>query len=102
MKMKKLLLITLLATTTLFATDYDSMSIDELNTLRGTVPTEDRDSYRSAMQSKMQTLTPEERSSYRSSNGKGSGQGKMLRDGSGGGNMYKGSRNGGFGGGGRH
>ncbi|MDD2292319.1 MAG: hypothetical protein PHV52_08570 [Aliarcobacter sp.] len=50
----------------------------------------------------MQSLTPEERSSYRSSNGKGSGQGKMLRDGSGGGNMYKGSRSGGFGGGGRH
>lgn len=93
--MKKLLTLTLMATA-MFATDYSSMTIDELAVLRGTVPTEERADYQSAMQSKMQTLTPEERAEYRG----GIGTQQQLKDGSGSGNMYqyKGSRGGGGGG----
>lgn len=94
--MKKLLLISTLLASMLYATDYSNMSIDELNSLRGSVPTEDRDTFRATMQSKMRALSPEERSSYRNS----TGQGQMLKDGSGSGGMYKGSRGGGFGNGG--
>jgi hypothetical protein len=75
---------------TLFAADYTSLTTDELNALKGTISPEDRDAFKSEMQSRMQSLTPEERATYRSSNGSGNGQ--MLRDGTGSGNMYKGSR----------
>lgn len=102
--MKRLLTITLLASS-VFAVDYSTMSIDELSSLRGTVPIEERAAFRDAFQTKMQTLTPEERSTYR--NGMGTQDRTMsqtqqrLRDGSGAGsmNMYKGTK-GGFGGGG--
>lgn len=95
--MKKIIFTTALLASTLFGVDYSTMSIDELNSLKGSIPAEERESFRAAMQSNMQSLTPEERATYRTSSGQG--QGKMLRDGTGGGNMYKGSRTGGFGGG---
>jgi hypothetical protein len=98
--MKKILFTTALLATTLFATDYNSMSIDELQSLKGSVPTDQREDFRAAMQSKMGTLTSEQRSQYQGSKGQSQGQGQMLRDGSGGGNMYKGSRSGGGGNGG--
>lgn len=83
--MKKLFMILALGSY-VFATDYSNMSIEELSNLRGSVPVEDRDSFRSAFQEKMKSLPVDERSQY----SKGKGQG--LRDGSGSGNMYKGSR----------
>lgn len=95
--MKKILFSSMVIAVSLFATDYSSMSIDELSSLRGSVPKQDRDAFKAAMQSKMQTLSPEERSSYK---GIGNGQGQMLRDGSGSGGMYKGSKVRGFGSGG--
>ena len=105
--MKKILTLTLMATA-MFATDYSSMTIDELAVLRGTVPTEERADYQSAMQSKMQALTPEERAEYRGGIGAQNQTQEMnkiqtqqkLRDGSGAGsmNMYQGSRAGGGGG----
>ncbi len=106
--MKKLLTLTLMATA-MFATDYSSMTIDELAVLRGTVPTEERADFQSAMQSKMQALTPEERANYRGGIGtqnqtqqrNQTQTQQRLRDGSGAGsmNMYQGSRGGGGGGG---
>lgn len=106
--MKKLLTITLLATS-LFAVDYTTMSIDELSNLRGSVPSEDREAFRSAFQEKTKYLTPEEKVQY--SRGKGKGNGQMtqeqkreqhqerLREMSGYGDMNQDSRGGGFGGG---
>jgi hypothetical protein len=87
--MKKLLTITIL-TISLFATDYSSMTLDELKNLRGTVSDTDKIAYRSAIQNKMSTLTPEERDTYRTSNTTQSKQ--RLRDGSGSGGMYRGSK----------
>lgn len=80
--MKKLFLI-LAISASLFAADYTSMSAQELSNVRGSVPTEDRDAFKSAMQSKMQALSPEERASYRANQNSSSG----TKSGSG--NMYK-------------
>lgn len=94
--MKKLLIFPLL-TLSLFATDYSSMSLEELLSNKGTIPAEDKTAFQDAMKSKVQALTPEERASMNlgkdNTNGKGTMQ--RLRDGSGTGNMYKGSRSGG-------
>ena len=104
--MKKIIGITLVAVS-LFAVDYNGMSIDELSSLRGTVPTEDRDAFRSAFQDKTQYLSPEEKAAYSRGNGQGNGTmtqtrtktQQRLRDGSGNGGQYKGSRGNGGGGG---
>ena len=92
--MKKALAIALLSSL-LFATDYSSMSIDELSNLRNSVPIEERDAFRDAYREKVQGLSPEERNSF--SRGSGNGNGQRLQDGSGSNNMYKGSRGGGYG-----
>jgi len=89
--MKRLLFILVFVVSSIYAVDYNTMSIDELNSLRGSVPVEDRENFRSAMQSKMQSLSPEERESYRQSR-RGMGNNQRLRDGSAQGGMYKGSR----------
>ena len=113
--MKKIIGTTLIAVS-LFAVDYTSMSIDELANLRGSVPVEDRDAFKSAFQEKIQYLSPEEKIAYSRGKAQGDGTGEMIRqqnreqlqertqqklmDGSGSGGMYQGSRSGGFGGGG--
>lgn len=85
--MKKLLGLILLSGI-LFATDYSSMSLEDLLSQKGSVPELERESFRTEMKSRMQSLTPEERAEYRQKNQ----QKKQLRDGSGSGNMYKGSK----------
>ncbi len=89
------------------ATDYQAYSLDELNSMRGTMTaasTEDREAFRSARQSKMQALTPEERSSYQSygnqQSGGGNGNRTQARDGSGSGSMHRYQNHGSSGGGG--
>jgi len=59
--MKKLILACAVSTLALMATDYQSMTIDELVALKGTVPVDERADFQAAMQEKMQSLTPEER-----------------------------------------
>lgn len=89
--MKKSILLSLLLTSSLFAADYSTMSLEELLNERGSVLDDDnKESFRSEMQSRMQELTPEERSSYRDL--RRGENGSVLRDGSGSGNMYRGSR----------
>jgi hypothetical protein len=99
--MKKLF-IALCITTSLFAVDYSTFTNDELFDARGTVSTEDKTAFQDEMKTRMQTLTPEERSVLRgtgtkASSGTGNGTMKRLKDGSGAGNkyQYKGSRSGG-------
>jgi hypothetical protein len=86
MKIKAMFLTSFLITN-VFAVDYSSYTIEELVNSRGTVAPEDISSFRAAMKLKMQSLPAEERSLY-----KGNGSQKRLKDGSGGGNQYKGSR----------
>lgn len=103
-----------IAAMSLMATDFSQMSLEELTALRGTVSSQERDAFKAEMQSRMQAMTPEERSTFRQNHAQGMGhkngsahakmnrqmhQGKQshtqgiqqrLRDGSGSGNMHKG------------
>ena len=94
--MKKLVVAMGILTLGLYATDFSQMTMDVLNALRGAVSADERDAFKTEMQSRLQAMTPEERQTYiserRNSAGTGSGQGSMqrLRDGSGGGMMRRG------------
>lgn len=86
-----------------FAVDYNAMSIDELNSMRGTnLPTEERAAFQEAYKAKVQALPAEEQSKYmgRPQNaperGTGTGQGADSGSkGSGGGAGNSGKGNGG-------
>ena len=74
------------------ATDYSSMSTEELAKIRGTLreaSVEERNAFRTEWQSRMQQLTPEERQQYGvgsgagSRFGRGAGRGVSASDGSG-------------------
>ena len=93
------------------AADYSSLSTDELVDMRsqiGEMTTEDRDSYRSEMYSRAQSMSEDERASYQQMNGQGSrgsgdGTGNQYRYGQSGGSGSYGSGYGSRqGGGGRH
>ena len=62
--MKKSLLSLMAMSVMAFAVDYSSMSATELAALRGTVPTEDKAAFQAAMQSKMATMSAEERQAF--------------------------------------
>ena len=62
--MKKSLLSLLALSVMAFAVDYSAMSATELSAMRGTVPTEDKAAFQAAMQSKMATMSAEERQSF--------------------------------------
>ena len=74
------------------AADYADLSIDELVQQRSQVrelAPEDRESYRTEMQSRMQSMSSDERALFREMNnmgGQGDGSGKMNRYGQGSGN----------------
>lgn len=59
---------TILAIATLgvlaFGADYSAMSATELAAMRGTVPTQDKAAFQEAMQTKMSTMTTEERQTF--------------------------------------
>jgi len=60
------------------ATDYSSLSTDELMDMRSDVrelSTEDRDIFRTEMQVRVQSMSDDERASFRLSRGQGSGKG---------------------------
>jgi hypothetical protein len=77
-----------------FAADYSLMSTQELQSMRGSIPAEERDAFKAEMQSRVKNMSQEEKDSFRQSNSGGSKQGP--KDGTG--NMYKGSNGGGGGG----
>lgn len=96
--MKKLSLI-ILSTVAAFAVDYSAMSTEELRSSRGTVAEADRSAFQSEMQSRMQSLSPEERktaseSMRQSRSGSQDGSGSQMRQGGGnsGGKQYRGGR----------
>lgn len=67
--MKTINIIALLSAVALsaFATDYSSMSITQLQALRGNVPTADLSAFQSAMQTKVQALSTADRQALQSS-----------------------------------
>ena len=81
------------------AADYTDLSNEELVQMRSEVrelAPEDRESYRTEMQSRMQSMSSEERALFREMNelgGQGDGSGKMNRNGqgnnTGSGNMHR-------------
>jgi hypothetical protein len=76
---------------TLFGADYTAMSLDDLLLQKGSVPEADRAAFQSAMQSKMGALSPEEKANIQNANS-GKGQKIQKKDGTGGGNMNKGTK----------
>jgi len=72
--MKKILLIGCLIAFA-NATDYKSLSTEELVKMKGSVSSSDRDAFKSEMQDRMSKMTPEERSKYNLNSRKGNGQG---------------------------
>jgi hypothetical protein len=80
--MKKTLLALAALSVVAFATDYSTMSVTDLQSLRGTVPTEDKTAFQSAMQSKMPTATADERTAMRQSkSGAANGSGSKYQKG---------------------
>ena len=80
--MKKIILALVTLSMVAFAADYSSMSVTDLQSLRGTVSTEDKAAFQSAMQSKMATATPDERSAMRQSkSGAANGSGNKYQKG---------------------
>ena len=88
--MKKVIISMSLVAMSLMAADYSQMTMEELNSLRGTIAVEERDAFKAEMQSRMQAMTPQERAQYRTDRGQGMGQ--KLRDGSGEGKMHRGGK----------
>ena len=98
--MKKSFLALVALSVMAFAVDYSTMSATELAALRGTVAAEDRAAFQAAMQSKMQTMSADERQAFTqarttnpgtgsmgaSAGGKGTGGASSGGNGKGGGN----------------
>lgn len=98
---------TILALATLgvlaFGADYSAMSATELAAMRGTVSAEDRPAFQAAMQSKMSTMTAEERQTFtqaRTSNPATGSMGANTGSGAGSGAGSAGAGSGGAGAGG--
>jgi len=86
--MRKGILAIILATGILSATDFTSMSTEDLIGVKGTVATEEREAFKAEMQSRVSTMTAEERAELAvNAGGTGSSYGSSLRDGSGTGSM---------------
>jgi Ca2+-binding EF-hand superfamily protein len=72
--MKRLLLMATLATS-VWATDYSTMSTEQLANMRGSVPVEERGAFQQEMQKRMQGMSAEERQKMM---GGGQGKGGMM------------------------
>lgn len=105
--MKKVTLIVLSAIAA-FAADYSTMTMEQMQAMRGTLPVEERPAFQAEMQSRLQAMTPEERQAAtstmkQSKSGPMDGTGSQMRQGggqgggmgssgTGGGKMYRGGR----------
>lgn len=94
--MKKVVLCAIMAAGILSATDFSSLSTEELASMRGTVPVDEREAFRTEFQSRIASMSAEERAAIGVGMNAGAGAGVKLQDGSGLGSM--GSGTGGLGG----
>lgn len=69
--MKKIVTLVVMISTLVFGTDYSNYSLDDLLLQKGSVPEADRAEFQSAMQSKMEGFTPQERANIQNVDGKG-------------------------------
>ncbi len=76
--MKKIVTMVVLYSTLVFGTDYSSYTLDDLLLQKGTIPEADRVEFQSAMQSKMESFTPQERVNIQKANGSDMAQGLKL------------------------
>jgi len=84
--LKRIILISVLIVGSAFATDYSFMSNEEMMEMRGNVPEEDREAFRTEMQSRVGSMSEEEKSKFMQSKGQGQGNGSgNMNRGSGGG-----------------
>ena len=92
--MKKIILLAGLLSVGLLATDFSQMTMEQLSAMRGTVSASDKDAFKAEMQTRLKSMSQEERQNYssqrRSNASQGQGTMQRLRDGSGGGMMRKG------------
>ena len=65
--MKKSIFLASVLVMSLWAVDFSQISTEELMSMRGSVPVEDRDAFRAEMQKRLQTMTPEEIAAFRAS-----------------------------------
>ena len=98
--MKRLALAAILAVGILNATDFSQMTTEELVAARGTVATEEREAFRDEMQSRVSTMTTEQKETLGiSPKGHGDMTGSAPQDGTGLGNTGESTGGGmGFGG----
>jgi len=89
--MKNLIIAMSFSVMSLMAADYSALTIDELNAMRGTIAVEDRDAFRTEMQSRIATMTSDELATFRADRMANGGAGP--KDGSGAGSLNKGSKN---------
>lgn len=90
--MKKVVILSLLAASLCFGADYSQMSTQEMQNMRGSVPSADRDAFQAEMKNRVQNMNQEEKDSFMKNNSKDSSK-QGPQDGTG--NMYKGSKSGG-------
>ncbi len=57
-----------------WAADFSHMSTEEMMSMRGSVPIDDRSDFQQEMQKRMQSMTPQERQKYNIRKGMGMGQ----------------------------
>ncbi|MBT8349055.1 MAG: DUF1104 domain-containing protein, partial [Sulfurovum sp.] len=76
--MKKLIIIGMLAASSVWAADFVQMNTEDMMNMRGSVPLDDRPAFQQEMQKRMQSMSPEERQKYKSMRGQGMGQGKGM------------------------
>lgn len=73
--MKRLMMIALLASGA-WAADFSQMSTEEMMSMRGSVPVDDRPAFQQEMQKRMQSMTAQERQKYNMGQGMGMGMNK--------------------------
>lgn len=103
--MNKMILALVAASISVWAADFRSMSTEELQAMRGSVPADEKAAFQSEMQSRLQSMSSEERqaataSMKQSKSGPADGTGSQMRQGGGMSGSMGGSMGSGMGGGG--
>lgn len=76
MKSLKLLALACLFLSSSYATDFSSLSTEQLMGMRGTLALEDRPAFHAEVQKRMQTMSQEEKQKFNLGRGLGGGQGQ--------------------------
>lgn len=85
--MKKVMLVGVFMGISLFATDFSTMTMEELQAMRGSVPVEEREAFQAEMQNRVAAMSEEERQAFvasmkKSQSGPMDGSGNQMQKGS--------------------